>query len=289
MPSLKEVKTRIVSVQSTRKITSAMKMVASSKLHKAQQAIENMRPYEKQLTHIMSAFLSGMQGEFSSPYASVRKPDRVAIVVVSSNSSLCGGYNANVIRILRQAVADYQQYGVSELRILPFGRKVADVVVKAGFPVDSDHADLMEHPSYETAAAIVIDLMKQFAAGELDKVELIYHQFKSTASQILIREDLLPIAPVVEGKKGSYPSIDYIAEPSAEEILEEIIPKSLCLKLYTVLLDSLASEHASRVIAMQMATDNANDLLQELTLMYNKSRQQAITTELLDIVGGSMQ
>ena len=192
MPSLKEVKTRIVSVQSTRKITSAMKMVASSKLHKAQQAIESMRPYERQLSHIMTAFVSGLHGDVTTPLATVRQPGHVVLVAVSSNSSLCGGFNANVIRKLRQTLDEYRQTGV-EVSVIPIGRKVAEAVRRLGLTVDTDRASLLDHPSYAEAAALVRGLMQQFSEGSIDRVELIYHHFKSAGSQVLVREDYLPI------------------------------------------------------------------------------------------------
>lgn len=290
MPSLKEVKTRIVSVQSTRKITSAMKMVASSKLHKAQQAIENMRPYETQLAHIMSAFVCGAQGDISSPYSVRRDVRNVVIVTVSSNSSLCGGFNANLIKMTRDTIREYEAQQVS-VRVVPFGRKVAEALSKAGYAFEDNHASLLDHPSYADAAAVVRGLMKDFVDGNVDRVELIYHHFKSASTQLLTREALLPVEQAT-GEADARPdgrSLDYIIEPSAEAIMEELVPLTLCLKLYTALLDSVASEHAARVIAMQVATDNADELLRDLTLTYNKTRQQAITTELLDIVGGSMQ
>lgn len=293
MPSLKEVKTRIVSVQSTRKITSAMKMVASSKLHKTQQAIESMRPYERQLSHIMTAFVSGLHGDVTTPLATVRQPGHVVLVAVSSNSSLCGGFNANVIRKLRQTLDEYRQTGV-EVSVIPIGRKVAEAVRRLGLTVDTDRASLLDHPSYAEAAALVRGLMQQFSEGSIDRVELIYHHFKSTSRQILQRETLLPVTVDEDGQEGlsqgqSVASTDYIVEPSAAEVLKRLVPQTLCLKLYAALLDSLASEHAARVVAMQVATDNADELLRDLTLQYNKSRQQAITSELLDIAGGSLQ
>ena len=178
MASLKEVKTRITSVQSTRKITSAMKMVASSKLHKAQQAIENMRPYETQLAHIMSAFVNGAQGDVSSPFSAQRSVQNVVLIAVSSNGSLCGGFNANLIKKVRETIKEYQAQHV-DIRVIPFGRKVADALSKEGFSFDSDHSSMLEHPSYEDAAVIVRNLMKEFVEGTVDRVELIYHHFKS--------------------------------------------------------------------------------------------------------------
>lgn len=297
MASLKEVKTRIASVQSTRKITSAMKMVASSKLHRAQQAIESMRPYEQQLTHIMSAFVAGMEGEFDTPYAGEREVKRVAIVLYTSNSSLCGGFNANVIKAFNHKVDSYQKAGVEIVKVYPLGKKAADAVRKAGFAITADYSHLLDYPAYRPAADIASEIMDLYAQKKIDRADLIYHHFKSAGSQILTEEEFLPVrlnaatsAPSQANSASETQwELDYIVEPSKEEVLMRLVPKSLHLKLFTALLDSLASEHAARVIAMQVATDNADDLLRELTLTYNKTRQQAITAELLDIVGGSMQ
>lgn len=292
MASLKEVKTRIASVNSTRKITSAMKMVASSKLHHAQQAIESMRPYEHQLSHIMSTFVANMEGSIESPYAGSREIKRVAIVVYTSNSSLCGAFNANVVKAFNHKLDDYKKAGIEVVKVYALGKKAADAVAKVGFNNPTDYSTLLDHPSYEKASDIATEIMDLYTTGQIDKAELIYHHFKSAGSQILTEETFLPIdldTTSNNNQEGNKQAIDFIAEPSKEDVIAELIPKSLHLKLFTALLDSLASEHAARVIAMQAATDNADDLLRELTLTYNKTRQQAITSELLDIVGGSMQ
>lgn len=291
MASLKEVKTRIASVNSTRKITSAMKMVASSKLHHAQLAIERMRPYERQLSHIMSTFVGSMEGEIDTLYAGEREVKRVAIVLYTSNSSLCGGFNANVIKAFNRKVEAYRQQGIDIVSVYPLGKKAYDAVVKAGFTPSADYAALLDHPSYEKAAQVAAEIMESYAEGEIDRADLIYYHFKSAGSQILTEEEFLPIKlQTADDDSTSHTTqLDFIVEPSKEEVISQLVPKSLHLKLFTALLDSLASEHAARVMAMQVATDNADELLRELTLTYNKTRQQAITNELLDIVGGSMQ
>ena len=291
MASLKEVKTRIASVNSTRKITSAMKMVASSKLHHAQLAIERMRPYERQLSHIMSTFVGSMEGEIDTPYAGEREVKRVAIVLYTSNSSLCGGFNANVIKAFNRKVEAYRQQGINIVSVYPLGKKAYDAVVKAGFTPTADYTALLDHPSYEKAAQVAAEIMESYAQGEIDRADLIYHHFKSAGSQILTEEEFLPIKlqSADNASTSNTTQLDFIVEPSKEEVVSQLVPKSLHLKLFTALLDSLASEHAARVMAMQVATDNADELLRELTLTYNKTRQQAITNELLDIVGGSMQ
>ena len=284
MASLKEVKGRIATVNNTRKITSAMKMVASAKLHKAQGAITNMLPYERRLHGLLTNLLGG--GEvlvWNTP----REVKRVALVVFSSNSSLCGGFNANVIKHATQWLDEYQALGKENILLYPVGKKVADALSKMGYAIQGNFQHLADKPSFAEAAELAQGLMNLFTRGEVDKVELLYNHFKSTASQILTREVYLPMQTsgnTMEGKED----MDYILEPSREELLATLLPKVLRMKLYTVLLDSNASEHAARTMAMQIATDNADDLLQELTLMYNKTRQQAITNELLDIVGGSM-
>ena len=289
MASLKEVKGRIATVNNTRKITSAMKMVASAKLHKAQGAITNMLPYERRLYGLLTNLLGG--GEvlvWNTP----REVKRVALVVFSSNSSLCGGFNANVIKHATQWLSEYQALGKDNILLYPVGKKVADALSKMGYAVQGNFQHLADKPSFAEAAELAQGLMNLFTQGKVDRIELLYNHFKSTASQILTREVYLPFllsSPEQnEGSRVHPQETDYILEPSREELLETLLPKVLRMKLYTVLLDSNASEHAARTMAMQIATDNADDLLQELTLMYNKTRQQAITNELLDIVGGAM-
>ena len=284
MASLKEIKSRIQSVQSTQKITSAMKMVSSAKLRKAQKTIENFFPYEQRLTSLLNNFLSAEEDN-ASAFSEIREVKRVAIVVFSSNSSLCGGYNSNVAKLLAHAVEKYQNLGREHILIFPVGKKVAKVSRKLGFEPDANFDDIADKPSYAGILSLADDLIQMFQDKNIDKVELIYHHFVSKSSQVLTEETLLPIQ-LKPDEKGKV-ALDYIVEPDRETIIGELIPKVLRLKIYTALLDSNASEHAARTIAMQMATDNATDLLQELSLQYNKSRQQAITNELLDIVGGS--
>ena len=298
MASLKEVKTRINSVKSTRKITSAMKMVASAKLHKAQGAIENMLPYERKLNKILTNFLSA-DLPVESPYIKAREVKRVAIVAFSSNTSLCGAFNANVIKMLLQTVGEFRTLGQDNILIFPVGKKVDEAVKRLGFEPQETSPTLSDKPSYQEASELAHRLMEMYVSGEIDRVELIYHHFKSMGVQILLRETYLPIdltRGVDEEEKQKEEEVqggdianDYIIEPSAEELIANLIPTVLSQKLFTAAVDSNASEHAARTLAMQVATDNANELIQDLTKQYNKSRQQAITNELLDIVGGSMQ
>ena len=321
MPSLKEIKTRIASVNSTRKITSAMKMVASSKLHHAQVAIQNMLPYENMLEHILKSFLVSTPSVQCELEVEHKETKRVALVVYSSNSSLCGGFNSNVIKMMMQAVDEYKAQGIDDITIYPIGRKVAEKVQKLGLKSGGDFTELADKPNSNDCSAIARELATKYAAGELDRVEMIYHHFKSAGSQILTRKTFLPIdlsteaigedndrelgGTVVTAKAQEYLrkkketesrevaeakplNDDFIVEPDLNTVLSVLIPKQLHLMVYTALLDSQASEHAARMVAMQTATDNADELLRALNLQYNKSRQQAITNELLDIVGGSV-
>ena len=298
MASLKEVKTRINSVKSTRKITSAMKMVASAKLHKAQGAIENMLPYQKKLNKILTNFLSA-DLPIESPYVQEREVKRVAIVVFSSNTSLCGAFNANVIKMMMQTIGEFRTLGQDNILIFPVGKKVDEAAKRMGFKPQEVSPTLSDKPTYQEAAELAHRLMDLYVAGEVDRVEIIYHHFKSMGVQILLRETYLPINltnVVSEEDRENEEEVqeneianDYIIEPNAEELIAILIPTVLSQKIFTAAVDSNASEHAARTLAMQVATDNANELIQDLTKQYNKSRQQAITNELLDIVGGSMK
>ena len=275
-----------------------MKMVASAKLHKAQGAIENMLPYQRKLNKILTNFLSA-DLPIESPYIRAREVKRVAIVAFSSNTSLCGAFNANVIKMLLQTVGEFRTLGQDNILIFPVGKKVDEAAKRLGFQPQETSATLSDKPSYQEASELAHRLMKMYIAGEIDRVELIYHHFKSMGVQILLRETYLPIdlTHIVDGEEkqkeeevqGGEIANDYIIEPSAEELIANLIPTVLSQKLFTAAVDSNASEHAARTLAMQVATDNANELIQDLTKQYNKSRQQAITNELLDIVGGSMQ
>lgn len=322
MPSLKETKDRIVSVNSTRKITSAMKMVASSKLHHAQQMIENMLPYETMLEHILKTFLAS-EADASTVFNVERPVKRVALVVYASNSSLCGGFNANVIRLLQHIVDEYSESlgGNDNIVVYPIGRKVAEKTAKMGLHVAGDFTGLAEKPNVKQCIEIAREIGQKFVSGEIDRVEMVYHHFKSAGSQILTRKTFLPIDITEELKRDRTRDLNstvtskeaqeylkknasteerkaeenvrplndnFIVEPDMNTVLSQLIPKYLHLMLYTALLDSIASEHAARMVAMQTATDNADEILRELNLQYNKSRQQAITNELLDIVGGSV-
>ena len=317
MPSLKEIKNRVASVNSTLKITSAMKMVAAAKLHKAQTAIGNMLPYQEMLYGMLGKLMTyrqaamvgeepleepqdefqdeekepTVQEELDVLYSS-RPVHKVAIVAYSSNSSLCGGVNSSAIKHVTAIIDEYLAYGLSaeDITVFSVGRKMADAMKKKGFISPADYTHLADKPGYEEASKLATELVHGFMTGRFDKVELSYNHFRSTASQPPVRETYLPFAPADDTEKtGNAESFDYIVEPDVDTILEELLPKVLMLKMYTVQLDTNAAEHAARTLAMQTATDNGNEILQELTLEYNKGRQQKITSEILDLVGGSMQ
>lgn len=290
MPSLKEIKGRITSVSGTLKITSAMKLVASAKLHKAQAAIEGALPYQQQLEGIMRMAVSGeVRHPLCTPHAEKKT---VALVSIASNTSLCGGYNAGVIRQTVAALEQYREEGL-RVRLIVMGRKPDQALVKwakgqgSWLSLERDYVERGDKPAYADASQLALSLADDFLEGRLDGVELIYMHFKNTASQVLTREALLPLSLNV-GEAGEEASAN-IMEPSREALLQALVPDALAMKMYTVMLDAQAAEHAARTVAMQTATDNANELLDELRIQYNKGRQAAITSELLDIVGGSMQ
>ena len=286
MASLKEIKNRIASIKSTQKITAAMKMVSSAKLHHTQAATERTLAYSMQLSGILHSLLSA-EAEMDSPYTVSRDVKNVAIVVCSSNTGLCGSFNANVWKALEEVIHRYEKQNVN-LQFYPIGKKIAKELENAGYAYDAEFVGLADHLSYAEAAKLATRLQELFVAGEVDKVDLLYHHYKNMVQQILMHPTYLPLSledKQVEGGSSEYVT-DYILEPSVEQLQQLLFPKMLNLQIYTALLDTTTAEHAARMMAMQTANDNANDLIQELTLQYNKTRQQAITNELLDIVGG---
>ena len=319
MASLKETKGRITSVKSTLKITSAMKMVASAKLHKAQNAIVSMTPYERKLREMLQLLLASIPAsevgispqktsfgpppselgspplmlprvaQFSGASANLSSARNVAIVAVASNSSLCGGFNGNVVREVKARAQALEKDGF-KVEVFSVGKKVADPMKKAGYPSAEDWNELVAHPSYAMADSLAKELNGAFDEGRYSRIELIFNHFVSVGTQKTVCETYLPMGPLtVEGGPERVWPEDLIIEPSPEEMLADLMPRVRSLRLYTVILDSVAAEHAARTVAMQTATDNGEDILQELTLEYNKGRQQKITSEILDIVGGSMQ
>lgn len=311
MSSLKEIKTRINSVRSTLKITSAMKMVAAAKLHKAQNIIGNKLPYEQQLRRILAGMLQDddlqraihdelglgdskenslvrLHDVHADEYPSKDETERVALVLFSSNSSLCGGFNANVIREFHHTLAALKDrgYAPEDIDVYAVGRKIAEAAVKSGLTLKADLSDMADKPSYDDAADLASALTDSFISGETGHIILLYSHFATAASQPVVRENYLPLA-LHDLDAGADP-VDYILEPDPLALARELLPMVLRLKLYTVLLDANAAEHAARTIAMQIASDNARNLIAELTLAYNKGRQQEITAEILDLVGGTM-
>lgn len=282
MATLKETKARIASVRSTLKITSAMKLVASAKLRKAQQAAERCSVYEKELAAILND-ISGIDLQSSADAFSHPK---VAVVALSSNSSLCGGFNSNVIK---KAHAVVDEIGAANVELYAIGRKMSEALAKAGLKSVRDYSELSAHPSYGEAAALADDLADGYRSGRFSKVLLVWNHFVSTAKQTPTVETYLPFRAVSDSVRSEEDVLaDYLIEPGISELRGELLPKTLRLRIYSLLLDSAAAEHAARTVAMQTATDNGNEILEELTLEYNKARQAKITAEILDIAGGSV-
>lgn len=301
MPALKEIKERLGAVKSTRQITSAMEMVSSSKLRKAQNAISGMLPYRDKLSAIMTDLLQA-DNKVNSPYEAERDLAHVALIVFSSNTSLCGKFNQNVCKLFDKVYSEYaDKIGKDNVIVYPVGKKIETYVTRKGVKTAGSFQKLVDTPTRDDAAAMAADLMKKFKEGSFDRVELLYHHFKSKGVQELVDASFLPynLAGLVGQKASSdlvsasdpdsFMSTKYIVEPGVQGLVDEILPKFICQQFYTVVMDSVASEHAARTVAMQTATDNADDLVRELTKEYNKLRQQSITNELLDIVRGSMK
>lgn len=290
MANLKEVRTRIESVNSTRQITSAMKMVAASKLRKSQNAIMALRPYAEKFGEILER--SAANGKKTTVFAENRELERVLIVPLSSNKGLCGVFNANVIRETMSLIKEEYQslFDEDRLDILCVGSKVEESLKFKKYPVVGNENHILDDLTYENAVALAEKLMKYFEEKKYDRIVFVYNQFKNAATQTLVCEQFLPIVSqqaTDDGQDASEIEIDYIFQPSREEIYNEMVPKSLKMQVYKILLDSFASEQGARMISMTQATDNATELLKELNLTYNKARQSAITNELVEIVSGA--
>ena len=282
--NLREVRDRIASVKSTQKITAAMKLVSAAKLRRAQTAIEGMSHYSDRLNGMLASFLGSAAG-FTTELAVKRDCKRVAVIAVASDTGLCGTFNANVINRVRTVLDGYKASNI-EVEVYAMGRKMHDAVRKLGY---TPHEELMSQsstPQYSKVATVARNLMARFSDGAIDKVEVVYSHFKSAAKQEPVNEILLPVE-LKMAEADSQAAVDYIVEPGRDELLGALVPKVVEVKMQTALLDAVAAEHAARVLAMQIATDNATDLISELTLEYNKGRQQAITNELLDIMSGA--
>jgi len=281
MANLKEIRNRITSVQSTMQITSAMKMVSAAKLKKAQDAITAMRPYAEKLTELLQSLSATLDGEVGGSFTAQREVKKVLIVAVTSNRGLCGAFNTNVVKQVKVLADSYQG---KQVDIFAIGKKGGDVLSKTN-TVLGNHNSVFDNLTFENVALITEELTKMFTSGQYDKIEIVYNQFKNAATQIVQSEQFLPLAPIKSDKPVS--TSDYIFEPSKEEIVLTLIPKSLRTQLYKAIRDSFASEHGARMTAMHKATDNATELRNQLKLTYNKARQAAITNEILEIVGGA--
>ncbi len=281
MANLKEIRNRITSVQSTMQITSAMKMVSAAKLKKAQDAITAMRPYAEKLTELLQNVSATLDGDAGGQYTTQREINKVLIVAITSNRGLCGAFNTNVIK---QAKLVADTYAGKQVDVFAIGKKGNDVLKKTN-TVIANKSEVFDNLTFENVAEIANVLTDKFISGEYDKIEIVYNQFKNAATQIVQTEQFLPLAPIASDKSVS--GGDYIFEPSKEEIVLTLIPKSLKTQLYKSIRDSFAAEHGARMTAMHKATDNATELRNQLKLTYNKARQAAITNEILEIVGGA--
>tara|TARA_B100001250_G_scaffold246704_1_gene212083 strand:- start:874 stop:1737 length:864 start_codon:yes stop_codon:yes gene_type:complete len=282
MANLKEIRSRITSVGSTMQITSAMKMVSAAKLKRAQDSIVKMRPYANKLTELLENLSASLDSSSAGAYTQKREIKKVLLVTITSNRGLCGGFNAYIIKKAKELIND--EYIKAKTSILSIGKKSSEHFAKNGFSVVGRHDDLFADLTFNNVAKVASSIMDQFVAGDYDKVVLVYNQFKNAATQVVMSENFLPVqAKKTEGAVSG----DYIFEPTKEEIVDTLIPKSLKTQLFKAVLDSNASEHGARMTAMHKATDNAAELKKELTLTYNKARQAAITGEILEIVGGA--
>ena len=281
MASLKEIRNRIASVSSTMQITSAMKMVSAAKLKKAQDAITAMRPYANKLTELIQGLSGNLDSDGISAYADQREIKKVLVVAINSNRGLCGAFNSNIVKECAALLEG--TYSDKDVEFVTIGKKAHDLLHKR-YQVVSDHSSIYDDLSFQNVAVIAEDLMDSFSSGKYDQILLLYNRFKNAGTQIVTKEQFLPIVPSSdEGEVAA----DYIFEPSSEEIVIQLIPKSLKTQLFKAIRDSYASEHGARMTAMHKATDNASELRDELTLNYNKARQAAITNEILEIVGGA--
>lgn len=281
MANLKEIRNRISSVSSTMQITSAMKMVSAAKLKKAQDAITAMRPYSNKLTELLQSLSATLDADSGSKYAVQREVKNVLIVAITSNRGLCGAFNSNVIKQTNDLIENV--YPTKKVSVLAIGKKANDAFAKQN-RVIANKSEVFDDLTFDNVAEIAEMLMEKFVAGDYDKIEIVYNHFKNAATQIILTEQFLPIVPV-EGDVNV--NADYVFEPSKQEIVETLIPKSLKTQLYKGIRDSFASEHGARMTAMHKATDNATELRDQLKLTYNKARQAAITNEILEIVGGA--
>ncbi len=289
MANLKAIRIRIGSVKSTKQITSAMKMVSAAKLRKAQDKIVRLRPYVNKLQEILAGLTQSFaEREIENIYARISQPEKILMVVITSNRGLCGAFNANVIKEARKVVSEkyLDQFNNGNVTFLTIGRKGNDYIRKQKLKMLPERNALLNDLAFDNVAVVAGEIMKSFVKGEYDRVEIIYNHFKNAAVQIITDEQFLPLESISTGKKHAAP-VDYIYEPTEEEIVRELIPKSLKIQFYKAVLDSFVAEHGARMTAMHKATDNATQMIKDLTLQYNKARQAAITNQILEVVSGA--
>jgi F-type H+-transporting ATPase subunit gamma len=291
MASLKEIRTRLVSVHSTKQITSAMKMVSAAKLRKAQDAIIQMRPYARKLKEILVNLTESLEEGKENVFGIHREVKRILLLVISSNKGLCGAFNSNVAKKTIQLIEnEYSNLKVGDsIEIFAMGKKAVDLLQSKKYSISETHHDILDNLSYEMVVPLAKRIMKLYVAGIYDEVKIIYNQFRNAAIQDLVVEQYLPVVSTKDEEDMFQEpnNLNYLLEPSREVIVKQIIPKSLRIQLFKAFLDSVASEHGARMTAMHKATDNATDLIKDLQLDYNKARQASITTEILEIVGGA--
>lgn len=294
MASLKEIRARILSVNSTKKITSAMKMVSAAKLHKSEENTLRFIPYKQKLTDMLTQYLSSIEpGSVSIPLAEKREVKRAAIICISSNSGLCGVFNSSVNKLLNEAIRNYQAKNVA-IDIYPIGKKITDYVKKLGYPVSIECNHLCDKPSYEEACKLVQPLVEAYKDQQIDELVVLYNRHKNAAVQLPTNEVLLPLSTEVSStptssgtEDGSTQNLLYITEPDIPTVINQLVPNVVRMRFYATILDSTTAEHGARTTAMQVASDNASKMIETITQQYNRVRQEVITNELLDIVGGS--
>ncbi len=285
MQNLKEIRKRIASVKSTKQITQAMKMVAAAKLRKVQNRIIQLRPYPKKLKEVLGHIIDSLEFDIEDPLFETREVKKVLIVAISSNRGLCGAFNINIVKHVQNLVEEYKAQGI-EAEIYGLGRKAAFILKKRGYNVVETNAEVIDDINYQKAKEIANLLLEKYLTGEYDKIELVHNSFKSAGSQVILHEQFLPIEKA-ETTDTDYEAF-YIFDPDAEQILQELLyNKLLFVEIFYALLDSYAAEQAARMTAMHKATDNATELIRQLTLTYNKARQAAITKEILEVVNGA--
>ena len=289
MANLKEVRIRIDSVNSTRQITSAMKMVAASKLRKSQNAITAMRPYSAKLQELVQNLSKSMEHTSDGKYSVQRPAERILLVPVTSNRGLCGAFNTNVIRATTKLIAEsyQQQFEAGNVSLFPIGKKGEEFFRTRNYKILGSNIHVFDNLNFNAIVPIADQFMKAFVDEEFDQIIFIYNQFKNAGTQILMHEQLLPVEMPAVDENEQYEGVDYLFEPDKAAILDELIPKTLKMQVYKMILDSFASEHGARMISMHKATDNATEMIKDLKLIYNKARQASITNQIIEIVSGA--